>query len=404
MSLTATAVRNAKPAAKTQRLFDGGGLYLEVSPKGGKWWRFKYRFAGKEKRLSLGTYPDISLKEAREKRDAERKLLRAGIDPGEQRKRARAERRTSHENSFEAVAREWFAKHEPGWSPTHSEKIIRRLDRDLFPWLGTRPISDINAPELLAALRRIESRGALETAHRALQNSGQVFRYAVATGRATRNPAGDLRGALPPWKPDHYAAITDPDELGELLRAIEGFSGTLTVKCALRLAPMVFVRPGELRQAEWSEVDLEAKEWSIPGEKTKTREPLLVPLASQAVEVLEELRPVTGRGRYVFPSIRSTAKPLSNMALNVALKRMGYPREQMTVHGFRATARTMLDERLGFRVDWVEHQLGHSVRDPLGRAYNRTKHLRERRKMMQGWADYLEKLKANSNVVALRRA
>lgn len=406
MPLTHVAIHKAKPTGKTERLFDGGGLYLEISPAGGKWWRWKYRrpITKKENRLSFGTYPEVSLADARARRDAARKLLAAGIDPGEQRKAETAAGTERAANSFEVVAREWFAKQSPTWAPSHGSRIIDRLERDLFPWIGGRPIADITAKELLATVTRIADRGAVETAHRALQNCGQVFRYAIATGRAERNPAPDLRGALPPVKPTHLAAITAPPEIGGLLRAIESYQGSFITKCALRLAPLVFVRPGELRQAEWSEIDLVSAEWNIPGHKMKTREPHLVPLSPQAVAILIELHALTGRGRFVFPSPRTTMRPMSNMGIMSALRRMGYAKDEMTGHGFRAMARTVLDQELGFRVDYIEHQLAHTVRDPLGRAYNRTTHLPERRRMMTAWADYLDQLRDNTgNVLPFKR-
>lgn len=405
MPLTDTAIRKLKPADKPQRYADGGGLYLEVSPAGGKLWRWKYRFGGKEKRLSFGIYPDISLADARERHAAARKLLANGVDPGEARKAQRAASADAAANSFEAIAREWFAKFSTGWATSHADKIMGRLENDLFPWIGGRPVSEITAPELLRCLRRIEARGALETAHRVLQNAGQVFRYAVATGRADADPTGALRGSLAPWKPEHYPAITDPAAVGELLRAIHGYTGNLPARTALRLAPMLFVRPGELRKMEWAEVDLDAAQWNIPAAKMKTREPHLVPLPKQAVALLLELKPLTGRGQYVFPGGHDPRKPLSENALSTALRRLGYVEEKkgpdgkpytvptMTVHGFRATARTLLDEELKFRPDYIEHQLAHAVRDPNGRAYNRTSHLPERRKMMQAWADYLDELR-----------
>ena len=403
MPLTDTAVRNAKAEGKPRKVADEKGLFLLVTPKesGGKWWRFKYRFGGKEKLLSLGIYPDVSLKAARERRDEARRLLAEGIDPGEHRKATKTMKAERAANSFEAVAREWFAKYSPTWAAGHADKIIRRLERDLFPWVGGRPIAEITAPDLLAVLRRIEERGAVETAHRAKQNAGQVFRYAIATGRAERDPSADLRGALTPWKPQHYPAITDPKEIAPLLRAIEGFTGTLPVKTALLLAPMLLVRPGELRQAEWSEFDLDEATWNIPAEKMKTRVAHLVPLPRQAVESLRALHPLTGHNRFVFPGVRDHAHPMSENTVNMALRRMGYPKEVMTGHGFRAMARTVLDEILGFRPDWIEHQLAHAVRDPNGRAYNRTAHLKQRREMLQAWADYLDALKAE-NVVPFK--
>jgi len=404
MSLTDTAIRTAKPADKPRRLFDGGGLYLEVSPAGGKLWRLKYRHAGKEKRLALGIYPETTLKDAREKRDAARKLLAADVDPAEHRKAAKAAGEERAANSFEVVAREWHAKQSATWVELHASRIMLRLENDVFPWLGSRPIADITAKEFLATVNRIVDRGAVESAHRVLQNCGQVLRYAIATGRAERNPVADLRGALPPVKQTHLAAITDPQAIGGLLRAMDAYNGSLVTKCALRLAPLVFVRPGELRQAEWAEFDLDGAQWNIPAEKMKMREPHLVPLAPQAVAILQEIHALTGRGRYVFPSARSPQRPMSNNAVLSALRRMDYGIEEMSGHGFRAMARTVLDEVLHFRPDYIEHQLAHAVKDPNGRAYNRTAHLIERRKMMEGWADYLDALRAGGNVVPLRKS
>lgn len=393
MPLTDTAIRAAKPSDKPVRLFDAGGLYLEVAPRGGKWWRWKYRWEGREKRLSLGVYPDVPLKMARERRDAARTLLASGVDPGEHRKAQKAAGNRAA-SSFEVLAREWFAKFAPSWEPSHADRIIRRLERDIFPWLGARPVDGITAPDLLAVLRRIEERGAIETAHRARQNCSQVFRYAIATGRAERDPSTDLRGALPPAQSTHFAAVTEPHAVAALLRACDSYTGTFTVRCALRLAPLVFVRPGELRRAEWDEVDLDAAEWLIPAERMKMRLPHLVPLSTQAVQILRELHALTGAGRYVFPSARSRDRPMSDNAILAALRRMGFGRDEMTGHGWRAAARTILDEVLGERPDIIEHQLAHAVRDPLGRAYNRTAHLPARRQMMQRWADYLDTLRA----------
>ena len=401
--LTDTAIRKAKPAAKPQRLFDAGGLYLEVSPAGGKLWRLKYRINGKEKRLALGTYPDTGLADARDKRDAARKLLAAGVDPGEQRKAAKAAGEERAANSFEVVAREWHAKQSATWVELHASRIMLRLENDVFPWLGSRPIAEVTAKELLATVNRIVDRGAVESAHRVLQNCGQVLRYAIATGRAERNPAADLRGALPPVKQTHHAAIIEPAAIGGLLRAMDAYNGSLVTKCALRLAPLLFVRPGELRHAEWAEFDLDAAQWNIPPEKMKMREPHLVPLAPQAVAILRELQPLTGRGRYVFPSARSPQRPMSNNAVLSALRRMGYATDEMSGHGFRAMARTVLDEVLHFRPDYIEHQLAHAVKDPNGRAYNRTAHFAERRKMMAAWADYLDGLRAGGDVLAFKR-
>ena len=402
MPLTDTTIRNAKQGSKTKKMFDSGGLYLEITPRGGKWWRQKFRYGGKEKRLSLGVYPDISLKEARSRRDENRKLLANDIDPSEHRhaKKAASKERTA--NSFEAVAREWFAKCTPIWSANHGDRIIRRLERDIFPWIGEKPITDITPPQLLEVVHRIEERGALETAHRALSNCGQVLRYAVATGRAERDTSQDLRGALQPVKSEHFAAVTEPKQVAELLRVMDNYEGTLTVRCALRLAPLVFVRPGELRKAEWADINLDNGEWCYVVTKTDTRH--IVPLSKQAVTILRELHPLTGRGRYVFPGARSASRPMSENAILAALRKMEIPKEEMSGHGFRAMARTILDEVLGFRPDFIEHQLAHAVRDPNGRAYNRTAHLAERRKMMQEWADYLDKLKAGAEVIPIHRS
>lgn len=406
-------IKAAKPKEAPYRLPDGSGLYLLVRPDGKKWWRLDYTHEGKRKTLSLGTYPDTGLALARTKAAAERELLAAGIDPSEARQAKKTQRAEAQEierrlaegiplaDSFEAVAREWFDKFSPGWVAGHADKIIRRLERDVFPWLGARPIAEIKAPELLSALRRIEERGAIETAHRALQNCGQIFRYAIATGRAERDISADLRGALVPVSKTHLPAITDPKQIGGLLRSLDGYAGFFVTKCALRLAPLVFVRPGELRKAEWSEIDLENGEWNIPASRMKMREPHLVPLSRQAVEILRELHAVTGRGQYVFPGARTNGRPMSDNAVLAALRRMGIPKEEMTGHGFRAMARTVLDEVLGFRPDWIEHQLAHAVRDPNGRAYNRTAHLTKRREMMQAWADYLDSLKVE-NVVPFK--
>lgn len=391
MALKDTRIRNAKPREKQYKIFDERGLFLIVTPKGKKWWRFRYAFDGKEKLLSLGTYPDVSLEQAREQREIARKLVADKIDPGEQRKAQKATKQGQLANSFEVVAREWYAKYSPNWVATHGERIIRRFERDIFPWLGEKPIADITPPDLLAVIRRIEDRGALETAHRALANCGQVFRYAVATSRATRDTAADLRGALPPVKGEHFAAVTDPKKVAELLRALDGYQGTLTVVCALRLAPLFFVRPGELRKAEWKDIDFETSEWRYMVTKTDT--PHIVPLATQAVEVLRELYALTGAGRYVFPGARSSDRPMSDNAILAAMRRLGINKDEMSGHGFRAMARTILDEELGEPVHLIEHQLAHAVKDPNGRAYNRTKHLPERHKMMQRWADYLDKLK-----------
>lgn len=404
MSLTDTAIRKAKPAGKPIKLTDAGGLYLLLQPNGARWWRWDYRrpITSKRNTLSLGTYPDTSLAGAREKREAARKQLAAGIDPGENRKATKTAGVDRAANSFEVVAREWLSKRD--WVDGYKVKVAAWFDNDVYPWIGGRPVAELTAPEFLRVARRIEERGAIESAHRIMQNCGQVMRYAIATGRADRNPVADLRGALSPPPEKNLAAITDPKAVGGLLRAIDGYAGTFVTKCALRLASLVFVRPGELRHAEWSEINLDAGEWNIPGEKMKMGQPHLVPLSEQSVAILRDLHAVTGRGRYLFPSARDPKRPMSNNAILAALRRMGFANDEMTGHGFRAMARTILDEVLGFRPDFIEHQLAHAVRDPNGRAYNRTTHLAERRKMMQAWADYLDALKADTGkVVAIRR-
>lgn len=393
MPLTDTAIRNAKAIEKPVKLTDGEGLYLLINPNGSKWWRFDYRSLNKRKTISFGTYPETGLKDAREKRGNARKLVASGIDPGEQRKAAKSAHYSSALNSFELVAREWFAKQSKIWAQSHSDKIMLRMEKDLFPWLRDRPISEITAAEFLSCLRRVEARGAVESSHRILQNCGQIMRYAIATGRAERNPAADLRGALEPVKAVSRAAIIEPIAIGQLLRAIDSYHGSFVTKCALKIAPLTFVRPGELRQAEWSEFDLEDGLWTIPARRMKMGVSHLVPLSSQVLEVLSELLPLTGRGKYVFPGARTLKRPMSNNAVLAALRRMGFGKEEMSGHGFRAMARTILDEVLNVRPDFIEHQLAHAVRDTDGRAYNRTTHLKQRRKMMQEWADYLEKLK-----------
>ncbi len=392
MPLTNIAVRKAMPGKKSYKLYDERGLLLFISPSGGKWWRLKYRFNGKEKQLSLGVFPDVSLKDARERRDEARKLVANGIDPSEYRKAQKASG-ADGKNSFEVVAREWFSKYSSNWAPDHGSRIIRRFEKDIFPWIGETSIGKLKPPEILTVIQRIEKRGAIETAHRALGNCGQVFRYAVATGRAESDPTRDLRGALTPVKGGHFPAVTEPGEVAKLLRVMDGYEGSLIVRCALRLAPLVFVRPGELRKAEWADIDLEKAEWRFM--VTKTRSQHIVPLSRQALEILRELKPLTGNGRFVFPGTRSKDRPMSDNAILAAMRRMGIGKEEMSGHGFRAMARTILDEVLGVRPDFIEHQLAHAVRDPNGRAYNRTAHLPERKKMMQDWADYLDKIKVD---------
>ena len=398
--LTDTSIKNAKPKEKPYKLADGGGLYLLVTPNGSRLWRLKYRVGGIEKLLSFGSYPQVSLKEARDKAFEAKQGLSSGIDPSQAKKAQKAS--TSGADSFEAVAREWFGKFSTGWAPGHAERVIRLLERDVFPWLGEKVVKEITALELLSVLRRIEARGAIDTAHRARQTAGAVFRYAVATGRAERDPSDDLRGAIPPARGGHMAAITDSQKLGGLLRAIDAYEGGLIVRCALRLAPLVFVRPGELRAMEWAEVSVERGEWVIPGQKMKMKREHIVQLSKQALEILEEIRPFTGAGRYVFPTPTSSNRPLSDMALLTALRRMGITKEEATVHGFRATASSLLNAQ-GWPSDVIERQLAHVEKNQVRAAYNRHDYLPERRKMMQAWSDYLDGLRVGGEIVPFRK-
>ena len=386
--------RNAAPRSKPYRLFDGLGLYLEVAPSGSRYWRLKYRFAGREKRVALGMYPEIKLKEARELALRARRQRESGLDPSAEKRRAIRTTEALAANTFEQVALEWHAANASGWTPGHAATTVGRLKRDVFPWLGRRPITEIDAPELLQTLRRIEDRGAVETAHRIRQICDAVFAYAIATRRAPRNPASEIKGALRPVKVRHLPAVTEPRAVAQLLRAIDGYAGTFVVRCAFKLAPLLFVRPGELRQAEWTEFDLDAAEWRIPAERMKRRIPHIVPLSQQAVAILRELRAYSGQGRYVFPGGRSPRRPMSNNALTAALRRMGYDRETMTWHGFRSIATTLLNEQ-GWGRDAIERQLAHTESNKVRAAYHRAEHLRERRLMMQGWADYLDQLRQN---------
>jgi integrase len=392
------SIRKLKPEGKPYRVpcVTGHGLCMEISPSGGKLWRLRYRFEGKAKLLALGAYPAVGLADARQRRDEARKLLANGVDPGAAKKAQKAAKAERAANSFEVIAREWFEKKRGEWAKSHADKIIDRLSRDIFPWIGGKPVAEITAPAVLEVLRRIEGRGAVDTAHRAKSDISQVIRYAIATARAERDPCPDLRGALPTPKGKHYAATTTPAQAGELLRAFDGFKGSLIVKTALLLAPLVFVRPGELRQAEWSGIDLDKGEWRYLVTKTKTDQ--LVPLARQAVALLRELHPLTGHGRYIFPG-RDPQRPMSEAAINAALRRLGFDtKTEITGHGFRAMARTLLAEELHQRPEVIEHQLAHKVPDTLGTAYNRTKFIQERTVMMQVWADYLDNLKAGSKV------
>ena len=415
-------IRSVKPGDPRKRLGDGDGLYLRLFVKGGAHgWRLDYTINGVRKNLSLGTYPDTGLALARRKADEARKLVSDGKDPSEARKAVKAtvlrERETVRladaglppADSFEAVAREWLSTvHGVKVSDGHAERTRIRLEQDVFPWIGRRPVGSIKPSELLACLRRVEQRGAIETAHRVKQACGQVFRFAIATDRCERDPAADLREALTPIQTQHHAAIIDPKRVGELLRAIHDYKGHPVTRAALALAPLVFQRPGELRQAEWVEFDLSVGTWTIASDRMKrtkqgkaTGPDHMVPLSVQAVAILRELQPLTGAGRYVFPSLRTKDRPMSDAAVLAALRRMGFPKDEMTPHGFRAMARTMLAERLGVDVPVIEAQLAHSVPDSLGRAYNRTEFAEQRREMMQKWSDYLDRLRKGGEVVHL---
>jgi integrase len=392
--LTEVKIRAARPGEKNRRMSDERGLYLEITPAGGKLWRFKYYFGGVEKRLALGKYPEITLREARDRREEARKLLAHGVDPSEHRKKLKMATKAAAENKFETIAREWHQKNSDTWVASHRDLVLRRLKNDIFPWLGQQAIDGIDPPELLEVLRRVEARGAIETAHRELQVIGQIFRFAVATGRCDRDITADLKGALSPAQNNHLAAVTEPKRFGEILQMIDGYQGGIVVRCALRLAPLVFVRPGELRFAQWTDIDFEQAEWRFV--VTKTRTPHIVPLSRQALAIFKEIQPVTGHKQYVFSNPRSPLKPMSENAVLAALRYLGINKEEMSGHGFRASARTMLDEVLKFPPHLIEHQLAHIVKDPLGRSYNRTQHLEERREMMQGWADFLDRLKGGA--------
>ena len=402
MPLTDTAIRKAKPGTSPRRLTDERGLYLLLNPNGSQWWRWDYRHAGKRKTLSMGTYPDTGLKDAREKREAARKLLAAGVDPGDVRKAEKAAGEERAANNFAFIAEEWLARQSPRMAAATLEKARWTLDDLVNPWIGSRPITEIDAPEMLKLLRRIEERGAHETAHRTKQRCSQIFRYAIATGRATNDPTSALRGALSPVISKSRAAITDPLKMGELLRAIDGYTGSFVVRCAMKLSPLVFVRPGELRQAEWTEIDLDGARWNIPAAKMKMRAEHLVHLSTQAVAILRELNPLTGRGKYIFPGERSASRPLSDGTINAALRRLGFDKDTMTAHGFRAMASTRLNE-IGWAPDVIERQLAHVEKNKVRAAYNRAQYLDERIRMLQAWADYLDGLRAGGKVVAIKR-
>jgi len=406
MPLTDTFVKQVKHrgAVIGERYADGRGMYLRVKAAG-KYWRMDYRFHGRAKTLALGVYPAVTLAEARKRRETARTTLAHGIDPSIAKREERLANVMAAANTFEVVAREWLKNTANKRAAGTQTKITTWLEKDVFPYLGNWPISTIKAKDVLDKIaRRMEARGIHESAHRVVQICSQVFRYAVAAGLVERDVTTDLRGALATIEKTHYAAITDPVQVGALLRAIYGYGGHLYTLTALKLHPLVFVRPGELRMAEWAEIDLDAAEWRIPGAKMKMRVDHLVPLSTQAVALLRGMLPATGHGRYVFPSMRTGERPMSENTVNAALRNMGYAKDVMTAHGFRATARTIMDEVLGEKVDLIEHQLAHMVKDPNGRAYNRTAHLPARREMMQRWADYLDKLRIGADVIPLRPA
>lgn len=399
MKLKDSTVRSAKPREKNYKLYDERGLYLFVKTTGSKLWRYKYRFDGKEKVFSLGPYPDVSLASARKKLEEARVLLAKGIDPMAQKLATKAAKREGATNSFETIAREWLIKRGPK-SASGDARLTRILEKDLYPQIGAMPVAEITPTILLKALELIESRGAVQTAHKAKQCAGQVFRYAIATGRADRDPSADLKGALKTVSTNHHSALVHPQEVADLMRAIHAYQATPSVMLAIRLAPYIFCRPGELRKLEWSEINFDEARIEIPASKMKLNEPHIIPLSTQALAILTEARGMSWQSKYVFPNARSNARPMSDNALRVALRTMGYTNEQMTPHGFRAMARTLLDEVLEFPADWIEHQLAHAVRDANGRAYNRTRHLEGRRKMMQMWADYLDRLRRGKADVA----
>ena len=396
-------IQNAKPRAKLYRLSDGDGLHLEISPSGGKLWRLRYRFGGKEKMLALGRYPDVRGPDARKRAGEARQAVQGGRDPSAEKKIEKERARVAGDSSFESVARVWMAKVAPNLADSTRAKHNTLLETDVFPWIGARPIAELTAPDLLAILRRIEARGALDIAKRTHNLMGRVFRYAVGHGLCTRDPSRDLelRDVLATPNVRHHASVTDPKEVGGLLRAIEGFTGTLATRCALQVAPLTFVRPGELRRAEWTEFDLDKAEWRIPAGKMKMREQHIVPLSEQAIAVLREIQPLTGGGKYVFPSERTSQRSISENTVNAALRRLGYSKDEMTGHGFRSMASTLLHE-LGYPHAVIERQLAHGEWNKVSAAYNFAEHLPERRKMMQGWADYLDSIKTGATVRPLR--
>ncbi|NRA17479.1 MAG: integrase arm-type DNA-binding domain-containing protein [Oceanospirillaceae bacterium] len=391
MSLNDREIKSAKAREKDYKLSDEKGLYLLVTKAGGKLFRLKYRYQGKEKKLSIGSYPDISLKVARGIRDDARTKLADGIDPSLFKKILKETQRSNLENSFEVVALEWFSIKQKDKATGTKERVNNIFNRYLFPMLGPLAINEIPTSTILATLKAIEKRGALETTRRARQLVSQIYRYAIATGRADRDPIPDLKGAFEPQRVEHHSAMTEPKDVGHLMVAIDNFRGTLVVQTAMKLSALFFCRPGEIRHLKWESINSEELRIEIISDKTK--QPHIIPLSRQAITLLDELHPLTGRSEYILPSARGRSRPMSENAVRTALRTMGYDNDTMTAHGFRAMARTLLDEVLEYRIEWIEQQLAHAVKDPNGRAYNRTKHLKQRTEMMQRWADYLDELR-----------
>lgn len=403
MALTDTQLRNAKPAEKDYTITDGQGLSILITSKGAKGWRFRYRHLGKPKLISFGTYPEVSLQQARARRDEARALVAKGKDPGEARKEAKAQAKLEALNTFEAVGNEWHALHNKNKSERHQQRVKRWLEFYLYPTLGNKAISSITAPMLLETTNILQKQSKLETAHRIIQTAGQVFRYAIQKGFATNNPAPDLKGALPPPVVKNMAAILEPKNFAGLLRSIEGYQGTLTVRCALKLAPLLFQRIGELRHMKWADLDFERNEWRYTVTKTKTEH--IVPLSTQAVDIIKEMQSYSGHGQFVFPGGRTHERPMSENAINGALRNLGYDTQNdITGHGFRAVAQTLGEQELGFDPKHIERQLAHSVANPLGTAYERAQFLKDRKVMMQTWADYLDELKTGAKVMPFKQA
>lgn len=397
MPLTDIKCKNAKPTDKTQRLFDGGGLYLEVTKTGNKYWYLKYRYAKKENRLSFGVYPDVTLKEARQKRYDAKKLLADDVNPAQARKDAKLEKYLKNETAFNMVAREWHDTKKEEWSEKHAKTVLKRLEADIFPILGDVSINEIGAPQLLAVLKKIEARGALDIAKRARQTCGQIFRFAVATGRATHDISFALKDTLKSAKKSHYASLNE-NELPEFLSQLKTCNGHLQTQLAIKFTILTFTRTGEVRGALWEEIDLDKKEWRIPAERMKMNQLHIVPLADQVIELLDQLKKLTGNNKYIFPSQSSSVKPMSENTMLFAVYRMGY-HSRTTIHGFRSTASTILNEQ-GFRPDVIERQLAHGEQNAIRAAYNHAQYMPERRQMMQHWADYIDRAtNAQNNII-----